>query len=318
MIKNGICPCFFLAIRMVLFIALLLILIYPVFVSAEENKIPEEKRIEDETKEKALQEEIPDKKPMSEQIIDELEIMIKPKVDDTIRSECIHPPLSVKYGITPNWDFTLRLNTFFNNPLRGETRNGVSDVSIGTKYHWQRLFKPYLDTITAFSVQIPAGDSEDISDEYTHYRPEIKFFKIFPDWNKLQLSATINLDILSGSSDSMEIQDQDPLDNFLTLTVGAQFPVAPFKYSIETEWITTEIDGGNQNSVYLKSGVFYDIPEKRYPWMRGAMQLGVGVRIGLNDTEDSFAFFARLNWDFPFKMHLKKRSKKETSIPSSN
>lgn len=315
MVKGGICPWLFSATRGVLFLALLIILIFPVHVSADEYKVLEEQKIEDENKEKGIQEELPDKKPTSRQVIDELEISIKPKVDDTIRSECIHPPLKVKYGITPNWEFSLRLNTFLNNPLRGETRNGVSDVSIGTRYHWERFFKYYIDVITAFSVQIPAGNSEDVYDEYTHYRPELKFIKTVPDWHRVQFSTTINMDILSGYSDSIEIQDQDQLDNSLSLTVGALFPIAPFKYSIETEWITTEVDEGNKNSVYLISGIYYEMLEKKYPWTRGAMNLGLGVRIGLNDTDDTFAFFARLNWDFPLKMHLKKRSKKESHLP---
>jgi hypothetical protein len=276
--------------------------------------VPEEQQIDDEDKRTTPQEEDPDKKTSKKQIIEELEISIKPKVDDTIKSECIHPPLSVKYGITPNWEFTFRLNTFLNNPLRGETRNGVSDVTIGTKYHWKRLLKYHIDTITAFSIQIPAGSSEDIYDEYTHYRPELKFIKTVPEWYKVQLSTTIKMDILSGYSDGIENSDQDPLDNSLTFTIGTLFPASPFNYVFETEWMSTEIDGGNQNIVYFTSGVFYDMQERKYPWIRGAMQLGLGVRIGLYDTEDDFAFFVRLNWDLPFKVHLKKGSKKEKTI----
>lgn len=313
MAKNGICPCPFQAIRSGIICALLIIISFPVFLSAQEHKVSEDRQIENKSNIRPLQEEDTDKK-SSKQVIDDIEISIKPKVEDTIKSECIHPPLSVKYGITPDWEFTFRLNTFLNNPLKGETRNGVSDLTIGTKYHWKGLLKYKTDTITAFSVQIPAGSSEDFSDEYTHFRPELKFIKTIPEWNSVRLATTIKMDILSGYSDGIETSNQEPLDNSLTFTIGALLPVSPFNYVFETEWISTEIDGGNQNIVYLISGVFYDMQERKYPWIRGAMQLGLGVRIGLHDTEDSFAFFARFNWDLPFKMHLKKRSKKGKNI----
>ncbi|MGA1864478.1 MAG: hypothetical protein ACMUHX_05400 [bacterium] len=280
----------------------------------------EDKQIEDKENVPSLENEDPDKKSPDKQIIDDIEISIKPKVDDTINSECIHPPLSVKYGVNPDWEFNFRLNTFLNNPLKGRSRNGVSDVIVGTKYHWKRLLKYDIDTITAFSVQIPAGSSEDVSDEYTHYRPELKFVKTVSEWKKVQLSTTIKMDILSGYSEEAETLNQDTLDdslildNSLTFTIGALLPVYPFNYIFEAEWISTEIDGGNQNIVYLTSGVFYDVQEKKYPWIRGEMQLGLGVRFGLHDTEDSFAFFVRLNWDLPFKMRLKKGSKEEKKI----
>ncbi|MGA1841683.1 MAG: hypothetical protein ACMUIU_13755 [bacterium] len=299
---------------------LLINIIFPVSLYALENKVSEEKQIKDEEKGACIEKEASDKKSSDKQIIDDIEISIKPKVNETINSECIHPPLSVKYGINPDWEFNFRLNTFLNNPLKGRSRNGVSDVTVGTKYHWKGLLKYDIDTITAFSVQIPAGSSEDISDEYTHYRPELKFIKTVPEWKKVQLSTTIKMDILSGYSEEAETLNQDTLDdslildNSLTFTIGALFPVYPFNYIFEAEWISTEIDGGNQNIVYLTSGVFYDVQEKKHPWIRGEMQLGLGVRFGLHDTEDSFAFFARLNWDLPFKMRLKKGSKEEKKI----
>jgi hypothetical protein len=248
---------------------------------AEEHPVTEEMQIKEESQKMEQQDKISNKTEPEIPLIDELEITIKPKVDDTFRNECIRPPVSVKYGISPNWELFLRLNTFLNNPLKGENRNGMSDVSIGTKYHCKKLFKPYMDATAAFSVQIPTGNNEDISDGYTHYLPQLIFTKTLSDWHQVKLAATIKMDILSGSPDNMEALDQKPKDNSLTVILGFLYPDKPFQYSIETEWTTTEIDGGHQNSVYLISGIFWNMPKAKYQWIPGTIRLGGGLRIGL-------------------------------------
>ena len=317
MIKKGFYPSLFSTLRGILFWALLILILFPMPAFPEEHKVSNEKQIEDEGKDTVLKEK-PSRRLFPElPNMEDLEISIKPKVSDTIQSECIRPPIDFKYEIAPNWELFLRLNTFLNNPMKGENRNGMSDISIGTKYHWNKLFKPYVNTITAFSVQIPTiNNDEESYDEYHthHFRPQIIFSKVLSDWYKVQLFTDINLDILSASPDSIETSDETLIYNSLNLIVGFLFPTRLFKYSLETEWITTEIDGGSQNSVYLKTGLYWNVKKKKHPWIYGNLDLGVGVRYGLHDTEDDFAFFAKVNWDLPLKMRMKKKANATESI----
>jgi len=317
MTKKGIRPSLFSAFRCIFFWALLILLLLPMPAFPDELMVSNEKQIEDEDKKPDLEEK-PTRRIFPEMPnMEDLEISIKPKVSDTIQNERIRPPIDFKYEIAPNWELFLRLNTFLNNPMRGENRNGMSDISIGTKYHWNKWLKPYVDTITAFSVQIPTmNNDENTNDEYHthHFRPQIIFSKMLSDWYKVQLFTDINMDILSASPDSIETTDETLIYNSLNLTVGFLFPTRLFKYSVETEWITTEIDGGNQNSVYLKTGLFWDLKKKKYPWIHGNLDLGLGVRYGVHDTEDDFAFFAKVNWDLPLKMRVKKKTNATESI----
>ncbi|MGA1794394.1 MAG: hypothetical protein ACMUIL_00930 [bacterium] len=249
--------------------------------------------------------------------IENLEISIKPKVSDTIQDECLRPPIDFKYELAPNWELFLRLNTFINNPTRGEDRNGMSDISIGTKYHLKKLFRPYVNTITAFSVQIPTiNNDEDTPEEYHtyHYRPQIIFTKTFPEWYNMLLLTDINLDILSGSPDNIEMLVETSAYNSLSMLVGLSLPTRFCRYSLDTEWVTTGIDGGSQNSVYVRTGVYWVLTQKSHPWIRGDLDLGAGVRCGIHDTDDDFAFFVKVNWDIPFKMRFKKRASPRKSI----
>ena len=288
------------------------VLFFPPYwgLAAEQNPASQV-QIEDEDQEIEDQEESTDSSPSDSGILGDIEISIKPKVQDTIRSDCIHPPVKFKYDIAPNWELFLKLNTFINNPLRGEDRNGMSDVSIGTKYHWKKFFKPYVDTASAFSVQIPTSSDEEVSDGYTHYRPELMLSKRIPECYQIRLFTHIYLDILSGNNETFELLERESLNNSLTWNLGVQCPTRLFIYSIETEWITTEVSGGTQNSVYFISGIFWEINEKKHRLIRGSMNLGLGLRIGLNDTEEDFAFFVKINWDLPFKMKWRGGSEKD-------
>jgi len=290
-----------------IFLVLFLILLLPLPISAKKHQASEEQPIEDKSKKKpGWLEELLDMKLPKTQRMGELEISINPRLDDIVRRDYIRLPLHMKYGITPNWELSFRLNDFLVNPFRGEDRSGISDVSFGTKYQWKKYPIPYVDTATDFSVQIPTDNKAYISDRYTHYRPQIIFSKIFPQWNEVQLSFAINLDILSSYSENVEDPNGTSRYDALGLVFGVLYPAPSHSYSLEAHWVTTEIDGGNQNTVYLLPGFFWFIPKKKYLKFPGTMRFGLGLRIGINDTEDDFAFIARLNWDLPIKKQVKK------------
>lgn len=290
-----------------IFLVLLLILLLPVPISAQNHQASEEQPIEDKSKKNpGWLEELLDMKLPKTQRMGELEISINPRLDDIVRHDYIRLPLRMKYGMTPNWELSFRLNDFLVNPFRGEDRSGISDVSFGTKYRWKKYPIPYVDTATDFSVQIPTDNKAYISDRYTHYRPQIIFSKILPQWHEVQLSFAINLDILSSYPKNVENQDGTPRYDALGLVFGVLYTTPSQSYSLEAHWVTTEIDGGNQNTVYLLPGFFWLISKKKYLKFPGTFRLGLGFRIGINDTEDDFAFIARLDWDLPIKKQVKK------------
>lgn len=317
MIKNRIRPRLFSPCRDIILWILLISLLFPIPAFTEEHTVPVEQTLEN-TAEEMSSDEKPSRRTFPDiPNIENLEISIKPRVSDTIQDECIRPPIDFKYELSPNWELFLRFNTFINNPTRGEDRNGMSDISIGTKYHLKKLFRPYVHTITAFSFQIPTiNNDEDTPDEYHtyHYKPQIIFTRTFSEWHMVQFLTDIKLDILSDSPDNIETLVETDAYNSLSLLVGLSLPTRFCKYSVDTEWITTGIDGGNQNSVYVRTGFFWVLTQKSHPWIRGNLDLGAGVRCGIHDTEDDFGFFVKVNWDIPFKMRFKKRAKHRESI----
>jgi hypothetical protein len=80
----------------------------------------------------------------------------------------------------------------------------------------------------------------------------------------------------------------------LGLAFGALYPALSYYYSLEILRTTTEIDGSNQNTVYLTPGFLWSIPGKKHFKIPGTLRLGIGLRLGIHDAVDDFAFTVKL------------------------
>ena len=280
--------------------------------SSEEPQSPSDQHIEEKNKKKSnLLEELLDMRLPTTKKMGDLEISLNPRLDDTALQDHIRVPVRFKYGLTPNLELSCRLNNFLNNPFRDEGSEGISIVSLGSKYRWQKYLKAYLDSATAFSVQIPTDDCVDIGDGYTHYQPQLIFSRPIRKWRPLHFSVSIGLDLLSNYPERKIIHEQDangvvipcetPGYHSLGLTLGLLYPTPLYNSSLEFSWITTEIDGGTENAVFVTPGFLWPIPKRGHPGVPGNFRLALGVRFGLHDTDDDFVIIARINWDLPLK-----------------
>lgn len=226
----------------------------------------------------------------------ELELTINPRLEDLLSKDYVRFPVRFKYGITSNWETFLLLNTFLDNISRADNRNGMSDVTVGTKYRWKRLLRPHVETATAFSIKIPTGSNDDISGGYIHYLPQIIFTKTLPSLDFTRLNASLGFDVVSGPPRDVEGRP----DNSMIVSLGATYPSGSVNYSLETIYVTTEVGGGTVNSVFITPGFLWGVPKGRNP-LPGDWRFGLGFRFGLADAEEDFALITRLKWDFPLK-----------------
>lgn len=225
----------------------------------------------------------------------ELEVLIKPRLEDLLDEEYVRFPVRFKYGITANWESFLELNTFVDNFTRSGNRNGMSDVALGTKYRFKRRLKPYVDTAVSFSIRVPTGSNDDISGGYTHYAPQLIFTKTLVHFHGMRTSASLGFDIVAGPP----AEEARP-DNSMSLAIGATYPRGRASYSMEAVYVTTETGGGTINALFLTPGFQWDIPRDRNP-LPGEWRLGLGARFGLFDAEEDFVLLTRLKWDFNLK-----------------
>jgi len=226
----------------------------------------------------------------------ELELTINPRLEDLLDEDYVRFPVRFKYGITSNWESFLLLNTFLDNVSRAGNRNGMSDVTVGTKYRWKRLLRPHLETATAFSIKVPTGHNEDISGGYMHYLPQIIFTRTLTSLAFTRLNASLGFDIVSGPPVDLAGRP----DNSMIVSLGATYPSGTVNYSLEAIYITTEVGGGTDNSVFITPGFLWGVPKGRNP-LPGDWRFGLGFRFGLADAEDDFTLITRLKWDFPLK-----------------
>lgn len=230
----------------------------------------------------------------------ELELSVSPRLEDAVNRDFVRTPLRIKYGITDNWEAFLTFGFFFENPFRQEGTSGMSHLVVGTKYRWKKALRPHVNTATSFSVLVPAADNEEITDGYTHYRPRIIFTRALGQMRRVELSGSMGMDFLSGSSNTGEEKE-----NSLSLTSGVLYPAPPLSYFFEAVWITT--GPGGQNSFFLIPGLRWDIrPKTRNTVLRGSESLSVGARFGLDAADDEFTLITRFKYDFPVKVKFRK------------
>lgn len=314
---------FFKAAGNVLFLGLFFLLLCPRSVWPENHPLPEAQNMEDQEAEEE------DKASLLEELLfmvlpktqqeNELEITLNPRLDDLVRRDYVRIPFRIRYGITRNLEMSFRLTNFIDNPFRGDTGTGLSDIFLGTKYQWKKILKPYVDSATAFSVLIPNDDRPGMTEGHTHYQPQLIFSKILPNWQRVQLSLAIHMDILSSQPNFNDIPEGSPAYNSLGLFLGVVYFKPTYNYSFEIFWITTEIDRGDENPVYISPGLFWNIPKMRYPRLPGLLRLGLGLRLGVYDAPEDFAFIARLKWDIPIKKYLRgKRAWRKDSGNTDN
>jgi hypothetical protein len=232
----------------------------------------------------------------------ELELSINPRVDDVLDEFFIRIPVRVKYGITANWEASVRAGTFVDNPTKGESRNGLASITLGTKYRFKETFRKYVSTAVAFSVLFPTGSNEDINDGYIRYRPSLIFSRAFQGKYLLEFTWSVGLDLLGSAQN-----DADPdLKDSLRLSMGVlnrRSTLSPF---IETSFVTDEIDSGTENSVFLTPGVRWDFGQDIRDRTYGiARSFSFGLRFGLFDADDDISLITRLKIDFPLKYRKK-------------
>jgi hypothetical protein len=232
----------------------------------------------------------------------ELELSINPRVDDVLDEFFVRIPVRVKYGITANWEASVRAGTFVDNPTKGESRNGLASITLGTKYRFKETFRKYVSTAVAFSVLFPTGSNEDINDGYIRYRPSLIFSRAFQGKYLLEFTWSVGLDLLGSAQN-----DADPdLKDSLRLSMGAinrRSTLSPF---LETSFVTDEIDSGTENSVFLTPGVRWDFGQDIRDRTYGiARSFSFGLRFGLFDADDDISLITRLKIDFPLKYRKK-------------
>lgn len=239
----------------------------------------------------------------------ELEFSVSPRVEDAVDRDFVRMPLRIKYGISANWEASLTLGFFFENPFMQEETSGMSHIVVGTKYLWKKALKPHVRTATSFSVLVPAADNEEITDGYTHYQPRIIFTRTLTRMRRVELSASVGMDFLSGSSNSGEEKE-----NSLSLTSGALYPAPPLSYFFEAVWTTT--GSGGRNSFFLTPGLRWDIrPRTQNTVLKGAESLSIGARFGLDAADDEFTLVARFKYDFPLKVKFRKAPPGQRPVP---
>jgi hypothetical protein len=249
-----------------------------------------------------LDEEILDVQQSATQRKYELELSVNPRVDDVLDDFFIRIPVRVKYGITSNWETSVRFGTFVDNPTKGESRNGLSDITLGTKYRFKETLRKYVNTAVAFAVLFPTGSNEDINDGYIRYRPAIIFSRVFEGKHRLDFTWSVALDLLGAAQN-----EADPdLNDSLAVSMGVinrRSTLSPF---FETTFVTDEIDTGTDNSVFLTPGVRWDfsrdIKDRTYGIARS---FRFGLRFGLFDADDDVTLITRLKIDFPLKYRRK-------------
>jgi hypothetical protein len=232
-----------------------------------------------------------------------VELSVSPRVEDAINEFFIRVPVRLTYGLTERWEISASAGTFVDNPAQGESRSGISDVTLFTKYRFRRFLREYVASALAMSVLIPVGSNEDISGGYTRYTPRFIVSKLLPGWHNVELAGSVAVAFLAAPQEGADPDARD----VLSVSGSFIYPRGRLQFFLESFWNTDRIDGGDDDRVFLTPGIQWDMNGvTSMPVVRRAKSLAVGIRVGLGDDAADIALVTRFRYDFPFKFKYKR------------
>ena len=134
--------------------------------------------------------------------------------------------LSSEYGLTDAWQVGIEWDAWAHRkPDGGESRHGVGDVELNTKYNFMNINGSGFHAALAFGIQFPVGDiGEDFSEGFVEYEPSVILAKDFPRLGRLQVFTQLALSVLQRVRSHDDPADDDPAAHETVLEFGVFRP----------------------------------------------------------------------------------------------
>ena len=249
-----------------------------------------------------------------------LRLIVHPHLGDLTNREHIRTPLGLRYGLTENWEATVDVESYFSHGLKDVPffdDAGFSQIHIGTKYrlgHW-----PLTNWDTAIGIDYtrPLGSPPtDISDGLIHIAPYFTLARPLEKHPDVRIFWGLGSDMVNRTFRPVTPGKNELGDDTVTLNGGIVWRMAPYTYTLEAAWTTSDGIGGPRdgNVFSLRPAIVWEVP-KRYTFgAKGQWLLGLGLRATHGPDGTDFGASAKVRVNFDFK-RLLGRKKTPASVP---
>ena len=229
-----------------------------------------------------------------------LEFTFSPQFEDAIERDVVRYRFRLKYGITEHLELRGVFVWFTGNPAKSdEWQTDLSNAGLGIKYKIKQWTgHTGLRSAVGFNYEFPLGNPpEEIVDRYSRYKPYIVFSRFLESNPRIETFLNTTLTFVGDTPFREKPSKKRPYHS-LKLTAGGIYNTSIMRYIFEVSYRTTEIDGGNDNQVFVTPGIVWNIPRESTRFLPGSWQLSTGVEIPVTNEDENYRVFAKLKWDF--------------------
>lgn len=231
-----------------------------------------------------------------------LGISISPRFEDFITRDTVRLRNRIQYGITDNLEIRAEVVAYSGNFIKNNWDTGIANGLIGLKYkfkNWPNFAN--IRSSTGINVRFPLGSSpKEIFGEYTYYSPYIVFARFLDSLPQVETFFNAQMNIVSNTPFRGDTNEKRP-DNSIGLTVGGiYYSGKSLRYSLDLSYRTTKITGGNNESLFITPGIYWNIPTHYTRFAPGTWQVAAGVEIPITKEDENYAIYTRIKWNFDF------------------
>lgn len=227
------------------------------------------------------------------QLQGELEVEVASLYQKHSRGDTLTLPVSLEYGLTSQWQVEGEWNSFIQRHARhGSTIRGIGDLELGTQYSFMNVDGSLFHVAPRFSIEVPLGDvNTDLSEGFLEYEPGIIIARDIPSLHNTQLFTEAEFDFVQRINKPADPDGAEPAAHEFNLGAGFFTLVPHGAATMEFNWSNNQWNNhGTENTLYVTPGFLWRPCE--------AIEIGVGIPVGLNNQSDRFQIAAHIVCEF--------------------
>ncbi len=169
----------------------------------------------------------------------EWHLRLNPKFGDFFGDDYIRTGIGTSYYFSNYFEGFVELQTYFPNPLEGESRVGLSEMEIGTKYSWWNIGASKYNVSLAIRARMPLSNPPvEINDGYARYEPSISVSRKTGNDPATMAYLNIAYEFVERSPFKASPISPIPRDRIFIRPGYIYYPGGHFRYAAELEYRT--------------------------------------------------------------------------------
>lgn len=235
-----------------------------------------------------------------------------PKIGDLLDESYIRMPIEARYGFTPTTEGFISSTSYLPNPLESPSQSSLGFLGLGFKHR----LDSFIDDQWAMAfgakakVSLERIPSNDPRDQFIRYEPFLVTAYKPPSLPRWQVINQIRYDWVTGNPIHSADVGPTPLSTFSFSPALIFTPRGEWRYSIQFEYQTDQLDGGQDDAFLVSPGIGW-FPQKNsfLKNLPGDFDFGLILthrisKLPIDAGRDDFQAKLRVRWNYYGKKNL--------------